>query len=116
MVQAKIIIQKWCSPKAHSINKFFTKLAISPKNAGSQRKQPSPRKRLRHKAAPAIYCVSFCAHSALMGVTVQILSNSAIWHRKVSHTIKTVFFYEILQQGFYTHLRAHETVLDLVCR
>jgi len=28
--------------------------------------RPCPRKRLRHKAAPAIYCVSFCAHSALM--------------------------------------------------
>jgi len=27
---------------------------------------PNPRKRLHHKAATAIYCVSFCAHSALM--------------------------------------------------
>jgi hypothetical protein len=29
-------------------------------------KDTDPRKRLRHKAAPVIYCVSFCAHSALM--------------------------------------------------
>jgi len=51
---------------------IITKLANGLKRWQSLR-DPSPRKRLRHKAAPAIYCVSFCAHSALMAVPVQIL-------------------------------------------
>ena len=58
MVQAKIIIQKWCSPKAHSINKFFTKLAISPKTLGLAQ-TADPRKRLRHKAAALFIAFPF---------------------------------------------------------
>jgi len=44
---------------------IITKLANGLKRWQSL-KDPDPRKRLRHKAAPAIYSVSFCAHSALM--------------------------------------------------
>jgi hypothetical protein len=42
----------------HKVSQRYETLAIP--------QGPHPRKRLRHKAAPAIYCVSFCAHSALL--------------------------------------------------
>jgi hypothetical protein len=45
--------------------KYYHKVSQWPETLATAQ-GPRPRKRLRHKAAPAIYCVSFCAHSALM--------------------------------------------------
>jgi len=84
--------QLWSSPLVFPpSSSIITKLATGLKRWQSL-KDTDPCKRLRHKAASLFIAFPFALIQPLWLLPFKSWRNSAIWHRKVSHTIKTVFF------------------------